>query len=548
MRRELETALGISVLPCQFPTLPPKTCFTCAVFLVSIEHARRQHGRIELASMRVLFVHPSALMYAEIYLRLEPLGLELVAQSTRRAGHDVRLLDLQIFTHQDFAYTLAEWQPDAIGLSVNYLANVPEVVDLAKAARRQLPECFIFTGGHSGSFVAHEILQHAEGAIDCVMRGEGEEITPFLLAAAADDRVSVANLPGVVSLNGEGPPPRLMASLDSVQPARDLARKRRKYFIGVLDPCASIEFTRGCPWDCSFCSAWTFYGRTYRKVNPEAAVEDLASIREPGIFIVDDVAFINAEDGFAIGRELERRGIRKRYYLETRSDVLLRNKEVFAYWNRLGLAYVFLGLEAIDEEGLKAHRKRVTLTKNWEALECARSLGITTAVNIIADPSWTEEHFRVVREWALSVPEIVHLTVNTPYPGTESWVTESRKLRTHDYRLFDVQHAVLPTTLPLDRFYEELVRTQLVLNKKHLRWAALRDTFFLAAKYLAQGQTNFVRMLWKFGQVYNAKRQLADHNRPVKYAISPPAHSSLVTLNPDTLYVHRQEHVRAKRA
>src|SRR5271167_745526 len=205
MRRELVRALGISVLPRQFPTLPPKTCFTCAVFLVSIEHARRQHGRIELASMRVLFVHPSALMYAEIYLRLEPLGLELVAQSTRRAGHDVRLLDLQIFTHQDFAYILAEWQPDAIGLSVNYLANVPEVVDLAKAARRQLPECFIFTGGHSGSFVAHEILQHAEGAIDCVMRGEGEEITPFLLAAAADDRVSVANLPGVVSLNGEGP-------------------------------------------------------------------------------------------------------------------------------------------------------------------------------------------------------------------------------------------------------------------------------------------------------------------------------------------------------
>jgi hypothetical protein len=200
---------------------------------------------------------------------------------------------------------------------------------------------------------------------------------------------------------------------------------------------------------------------------------------------------------------------------------------------------MFLGLEAIDEEGLKAHRKRVTLTKNWEALECARSLGITTAVNIIADPSWTEEHFRVVREWALSVPEIVHLTVNTPYPGTESWVTESRKLRTHDYRLFDVQHAVLPTTLPLDRFYEELVRTQLVLNKKHLRWAALRDTFFLAAKYLAQGQTNFVRMLWKFGQVYNAKRQFDDHNRPVKYEISPPTHSALVTLNPDTLYIHR---------
>jgi hypothetical protein len=51
--------------------------------------------------------------------------------------------------------------------------------------------------------------------------------------------------------------------------------------IGELDPCASIEFSRGCPWDCSFCSAWTFYGRTYRKASPEAAAAELASIREP---------------------------------------------------------------------------------------------------------------------------------------------------------------------------------------------------------------------------------------------------------------------------
>ena len=136
--------------------------------------------------------------------------------------------------------------------------------------------------------------------------------------------------------------------------------------------------------------------------------------------IVDDVAFIQAENGYAIAREIDRRGIKKRYYLETRADVLLRNKEVFRYWKRLGLEYMFLGIEAIDEEGLKAHRKRVTLNKNLEALECARELGIVAAINIIADPSWDEQRFAVVRDWALAVPEIVHITVNTPYPGTET--------------------------------------------------------------------------------------------------------------------------------
>lgn len=488
---------------------------------------------------KVLFVHPSSLMYSEVYLRLEPLGLELVAEACRRSGFAVRLLDLQASTQKDYFRLIEEWRPDAVGYSVNYLANIPEVVDLAKATRQRWPEMFIFAGGHSASFTAAEILEHAEGAIDCVVKGEGEGIMPRLLEAAQDDRSHIHTLPGVLGLNGQGPAPELIHSLDDLNPARDLLAHRRKYFIGVLDPAASIEFTRGCPWDCVFCSAWTFYGRSYRKRSPEAAAEDLATIKEPGVFIVDDVAFIQSEHGYAIAQEIERRGIKKQYYLETRGDVLLRNKEIFRYWKRLGLEYMFLGLEAIDEEGLKMYRKRVALNKNFEALECARELGITVAINIIADPSWDENRFAVIRDWALSVPEIVHITVNTPYPGTETWVTESREFTTRDYRLFDVQHAVMPTKLPLDRFYEELVRTQQVLNQKHMGWHAFADALSLAAKYVARGQTNFIKMLWKFNKVYNIERQLADHRREVRYQMRLPA-GPQKKVDPATLYIHPQ--------
>src|SRR6266436_840510 len=466
--------------------------------------------------MRVLLVHPGALMYSEIYLRLEPLGLERVAAAVRAAGHEVRLLDLQIFQPRDYFAELDSFKPTAVGFSLNYLANVPQVLDLAKETRRRWPQCFLFAGGHSVSFIAPEVLDHAAGALDCVVRGEGEVITP----------------------HGAGPPPTLLENLDAFPPARDLARHRRRYFIGVLDPCASAELTRGCPWDCSFCSAWTFYGRSYRKASASAAAEDLARIEEPNVFLVDDVAFIHPEHGFAIGQELERRGVRKRYYLETRCDVLLRHPEVFAYWKRLGLEYMFLGVEALDEEALKLHRKRVSPTDNLKALEIARTLDLTVAINIIADPDWDERRFAIVREWALSRPEIVHLTVNTPYPGTESWFTESRRLASLDYRLFDVQHAVLPTRLPLRRFYEELVRTQAVINKKHLGWAALREVAGIAGRLLLRGQTNFVRSLWKFSRVYSADRQYGDHARPVRYAMRPPA-VQLARPKASDLFVHR---------
>jgi hopanoid C-3 methylase len=266
-------------------------------------------------------------------------------------------------------------------------------------------------------------------------------------------------------------------------PARHLARHRRKYFIGQLDPAASIEFSRGCPWDCVFCSAWT------------------------------------------------------RYYLETRGDVLLRNKEVFQLWKRLGLNTMFLGLEAIDDEGLKRYRKRVTLSKNFEALEYARSLDITVAVNIIADPSWDRERFKVVRDWCLEIPEVVNISINTPYPGTETWHTESRRLTTRDYRLFDIQHAVLPTKLPLPQFYKELVDTQRVLSRKHLGWEGLRQCAGIVVRHLLRGQTNFLRMIWKFNSVYRPDLQLADHQQPIRYEIDLPPPST-ATVKRDELYIH----------
>ena len=486
--------------------------------------------------MKVLLVHPSPLMYSEIFLRLEPIGLERVAAAVRAAGHDVRLLDLQIFGHADYHREVADFAPHAVGFSLNYLANVPEVLDLAKETKRRRPGCFIFAGGHSGSFIADELLEHAAGALDALVRGEGELITPRLLEAVGDPRIST--LPGVVTPHGAGPLPTMLDDIDRFPPARDLTRRRRKYFIGVLDPCASAELTRGCPWDCSFCSAWTFYGRSYRKVSPEAAADDLARIVEPNVFLVDDVAFIHPEHGFAIGRELEKRHVRKQYYLETRCDVLLRNREVFEYWRRLGLHYMFLGLEALDEDALRLHRKRITPGENFKALDVARELGFTVAVNIIADPDWDERRFAIVREWALTVPEIVHLTVATPYPGTEIWHTEARRLTTLDYRLFDVQHAVLPTRLPLQRFYEELVATQAVINRKHLGVTALREVAGLAARLALRGQTNFLRMLWKFGTVYNRDRQYGDHLRPVRYQMRPPVATS-VKLRAKDLFIHR---------
>jgi magnesium-protoporphyrin IX monomethyl ester (oxidative) cyclase len=456
-------------------------------------------------------------------MRLEPLGLERVGQAVRRAGHQVRLLDLQVFHRESYLKTLRDWQPEAVGLSLNYLANVPEVIDLARDTKRLLPEAFVFVGGHTATFIPFELLEHSRGAIDCVVRGEGERTVQRLLEEVPGGRLE--QVPGIVSARGTGPMPSLIpeADLDVYRPERDLLGRRRRYFIGELDPCASVEFTRGCPCRCSFCSAWTFYNRTYRQGAPAAIAEELSRIAEPSVYLVDDVAFLDARHALAVADEVEKRKIRKRYFVETRCDVLIRNADVFVRWKKLGLTYLFLGLEALDEEGLETFHKNVTLSENWQALEIARKLEVMVALNLIVGPQWDTQQFRLIEEWARKIPEVVHLTVMMPYPGTEIWPAEAPHLATHDYRLFDTQHAVTPTRLPLPQFYEELIRTQMVLFRKHLNNTNLYRAVMKMLKCLLRGQTNFARSILNFRSFPNPRRRYADHFQEVRYALRPAA-------------------------
>jgi hopanoid C-3 methylase HpnR len=412
-----------------------------------------------------------------------------------------------------FSSLIRRWRPDVIAFSGNYLANVPEIIDLARATRALLPTAFISVGGHSVSFIPEEILRHAAGAVDCVLIGEGETAITSLLDALAKDRANLREVPGCVTLDHRGPPPTFVKSLDDLLPARDIVRHRRKYFIGQLDPAASIEFSRAVHGTVSFCSAWTFYGRNYRVKTPERAVEELAQVREPGIFIVDDVAFIQAEHGMQLGEAIARRGIRKRYYLETRGDVLLRNKKVFELWKRLGLNTMFLGLEAIDEEGLKRYRKRITLSKNFEALKYARSLDINVAVNIMPIPRGTANASRSCATGAWKFPRSLISALIRRIPARKPGIPNRVVLRPATTGCSTSSTRCCRPSCRYRNFTRNLWNASACSPAKNLGWAALRQCAGIVIRKLLCGQTNFIRMLWKFNSVYRPELQLADHRR-----------------------------------
>ncbi len=231
--------------------------------------------------MRVLLVHPSALMYSEIFLRLEPLGLERVASAA--AGRWSRC---------------PAGRPAGLPRRQSCGASSPSSGPTPSAsASTTWPMCRRSWTWPSGSRYYFPVAWSSSAATACrsspskssatrtepstsCSRAKGETGAPALLAALPDR--ALAEVPGAVTADGPGRPPKMLHSLDDHLPARHLGGRRRKYFIGVMDPAASIEFTRGCPWDCSFCSAWTFYGRSYRRLSADAAVEDMTRITRTG--------------------------------------------------------------------------------------------------------------------------------------------------------------------------------------------------------------------------------------------------------------------------
>ena len=161
-----------------------------------------------------------------------------------------------------------------------------------------------------------------------------------------------AKFPGVVTTQGSAPTPMMLDDLDRFLPARDLGRRRNKYFIGMLDPCASIEFTRGCPWDCSFCSAWTFYGRSYRKSTPKPRVKTWPQSMSP--------TSSSSTTSRSFIHNMALRSAHEWKNAESRSSTISRPEPTccaargcLSLLAELGPGYMFLGVEAIDEEGLK---------------------------------------------------------------------------------------------------------------------------------------------------------------------------------------------------
>ncbi len=427
-------------------------------------------------SYRILLVKPdiSDLSVGFTSLaRVAPLDILMVAASVPE--HTCQLIDMRLEPDEAFERVLAEFQPEIVGMTA-YTAEAEAAKSLCRRAKAMLPECVVVIGGYHATMDWEDAL--AEPAIDYAVIGEGEETFPELLAYLSHGKVDEASLTKVegIAFRGSGGivvthKRAQLQDLDELPfPRWELvAPYQHEYYLNVMGTMASVETTRGCPFDCSFCSVWVFNSRRYRKKSPERVIEELRRLPS-GIQVVafvDDEFWVDEKRSMKLANLIDQgEGPWKeghwKFWAQVRTDDITRNPHLVPAWSKVGMKVLLLGIESHKDEELKVlHHKRNTVDHAITALKTMRESGVEAWGCFIVNPEWAEEDFHDLMNFVnanqIAFPQF---TVLTPLPGTE--LTKQMVARglldlsTLRHELLDFLHATTRTTLPLTRFYELL--------------------------------------------------------------------------------------------
>jgi anaerobic magnesium-protoporphyrin IX monomethyl ester cyclase len=314
------------------------------------------------------------------------LGLRYLLSSVRQAGFAGRIESYSADPRP--IVELAErLRPDVIGFSLIFQYMSPAFARVIETLRAAGCRSHIAIGGHYPSFDSAEVLHRIPGA-DSVVRFEGELTLVELMEklSRGEDWRAIA---GIAHRRGEevvvNPLRPVLDDLDRL-PFPD--RSDIDYRSQDL-PMASVLGSRGCPWDCSFCSIRPFYeaqgGKLRRLRSPAAVVEEMRQLH----FDQGAEMFLFQDDDFlATGRRARRwaeeiaggvieAGLKDRiaFKISCRSDEV--HYDTMARLAEAGLTHVYMGVENGDDQGLVNMNKMMKASAHFEAGEILRSLDMS---------------------------------------------------------------------------------------------------------------------------------------------------------------------------
>ena len=227
--------------------------------------------------MKVLLINPNSSfdLYKEVGGNLPPMGLAYLASVLQNQGHTVTIRDLEVEPSDNLEFD----QYDLLGIG----SLTPQFNNAIKVAREAKKENLpVVMGSYHPTFMDQEALE--TGVVDYIVRGEGEYIMEDLVntleqAGKPEDVKGVSYMKNGSVIRTPAAP--FIRDLDNLPlPARDLL-PLDKYDITIENhKAASVISSRGCPFNCSFCSSSIFGGLKWRSRSPESLTEEIKHLKQ----------------------------------------------------------------------------------------------------------------------------------------------------------------------------------------------------------------------------------------------------------------------------
>ena len=328
--------------------------------------------------MRVLFISANT---EQINLLPIPLGLNCVAVAARKAGHEIRVIDLMNDRQDAVVQAIVDFSPEVVGLSVRNIddQNMDSPRFLLEPIREIVSECRrlsgapVVLGGAGYSIFPQSALAYLDA--DMGIQGEGEAAFPALLERLRDSR-DPAGIPGLY-LRNQGPAGErvYIRDLDAL-PLPDprisamSARDARESWMPV-------QTRRGCPMHCVYCSTAAIEGSVIRKRTIGLVLNQIAAHVDAGFhhfYFVDNIFNFPLSYAKDLCRALAQSGLR----IAWRSILYPGNvdEELVRLMAEAGCVEVSLGFESGCDQVLHAMNKRFTPETVRSTSELLKSAGI----------------------------------------------------------------------------------------------------------------------------------------------------------------------------
>lgn len=390
---------------------------------------------------KILFVEPKGVQsnVFDKYMTIPLLGPLYLATIAGQAGYDVSVINENILGRKISSEELASI--DILGLSC-ITATVNRGKEIASEYRKIRKANDLKSRAIIGGIHASMIPEDVEPYFDQIIVGEAEKIIIDVLSGKIKDKIVYAprysNLDDLPFLN-------FNLLKDS---------EKMKIF--------SIMTSRGCPYNCNFCSVTKMFGREYRTQSPQRVIDELSRYKDGVIFFSDDNFAANIKRTDQMLDLLIEAGFNGPWSTQVRTEVT-KNPKFVEKMKKAGCTTVYVGLESINPQSLKEMNKKQNLKDIERTIKVFHDNGIEIhGMYILGNDSDTKDVFKRTSDFSIKTGlDYVQYSILTPLPGSKTYSQfekEGRFLH-KKWDFYDGLHVVYrPKNMTADELQQGTIR------------------------------------------------------------------------------------------